>query len=210
MSSSQISRILGGACRARVGDPLRRRQAAAGEDVGVGESSSTPSRSRSSWSSIGDRLQQDQAVGGEQPVAGHRKKVSKYCQPTASIISIDTEPVVGAAQVAVVLAAASATRSSSPASRTRCVASACCAREIVVVVTRQPWSRARVHRQPAPAGADLQQVVARDGALQPLARSVSSFCQLRLLEARVLRGKYAHEYIIRRSRNEEKRSLPRS
>ena len=75
------------------------------------------------------------------------------------------------------------TRSSSPASRTRSVASSCWAREIVVVVTRQPVVARRVDRHPAPAGADLQQVVV-GAEVEALADPVE-LRQLRLLEARV-------------------------
>ena len=66
-------------------------------------------------------------------------------------------------------------------------------REIVVEVTRQPRGGA-AWTQAAPAGADLQHVVAR-AEVELLADRVE-LGELRLLERRLARSKKAHEYII--------------
>ena len=163
------------------GDLRLRGEAAAGEDVGVGEAA-RPLLDLVEAVVDRDRLQQHQPVRAEQLVAAAEELVE--VPPADGLDHLDRdEAVVAAAQVAVVLEQ-HGDPVLEPGFGDPALASSSCSRGDRR--RRHPAAvlAGRVDRQAAPARADLQQVVAGTEA-QPPADALQ-LLQLRLLQARAL------------------------
>ena len=149
-----------------------------------------------------DRLQEEQPVGRQQLRAAPKKR-SKYSQPTASIISIETS----------CRSALRGRGSRCPITRTQVVEAGAPDPRLGVGALlardrrrRHPAAvaRGRVNGEPAPAGADLEQV-RRRAELERVGRSRSSFARWARSSESCRVSKSAHEYIIAsRSRNSSK------